>query len=407
MIQSALLIALGFVGASFLALLIAPSIWRRAVFLTRKRIESSVPLTVNELQADKDRLRAEHAMAIRRIESQLEETRGKWAARGSDVSRLKEQLKAQAESFSEKEAKLSATQRELQSMQASIEQKRSDLANAKLEIETLQANLQTRGGELDSVSRMKSEAEKRLIALTERFEIVNTDLTKLRDEVAQLKEGRRDAQAKVRAANAETSENRELLKTERAKTKSLETKLERAVREASDLEAKLARREREYARQQENWALEVGDAAEYEARALAAEQDRDELERELSELTLRYNKLEKKQGGSVDESDTAALEIKLAQALADLKSIKAERDAALAAAAAGAASATIGADDEELRDQMNQLAAEMVHLTSMLEGDSSPIKQLIDNGKDGNGNVVSIADRVRMLRAAAGRKAAE
>ncbi|MGB7433093.1 MAG: hypothetical protein WA921_11560 [Ahrensia sp.] len=389
-----------------MALLIAPSIWRRAVFLTRKRIESSVPLTANELQADKDRLRAEHAMSVRRLESQLDDMRDKWAASDGAVGRLKEQLKSQTDKQRESQAKLVDTERELAMLRSSTDQTQSDIANAKLEVETLQANLQTRRGELDSVSRMKAETEKRLLALTERFEIINTDLAKARDEIAALKEGRRDAQAKVREAHVLASENEQALKTERAKTKSLEVKLERAVRSASDLEAKLARREREFARQQETRALQIGDAAEFENRALAAERDRDDLERELADLTLRYNTLEKAKGANKESTDTEALEIKLAQALADAKSLKAQRDAALAAAASGGMSTQAGSDDESLRDQMNQLAAEMVHLTSMLEGDSSPIKDLIGERKDGDSKVISLADRVRMLRDAAN-KAAE
>ncbi|MEM9574841.1 MAG: hypothetical protein AAF870_06385, partial [Pseudomonadota bacterium] len=77
MIQSGLYFALGFLVAGFLALMIAPTIWRRAVFLTRKRIESAIPLTANELQADKDKQRAEHAMALRRLEILVEKFRAK------------------------------------------------------------------------------------------------------------------------------------------------------------------------------------------------------------------------------------------------------------------------------------------------------------------------------------------
>jgi hypothetical protein len=47
--------------AGLLALMVAPAIWRRAARLTRSRIEKSVPLTLSEIQADKDQLRAEAA----------------------------------------------------------------------------------------------------------------------------------------------------------------------------------------------------------------------------------------------------------------------------------------------------------------------------------------------------------
>ncbi|RUW48093.1 hypothetical protein EOA36_21490, partial [Mesorhizobium sp. M8A.F.Ca.ET.021.01.1.1] len=61
MVQSVLFFALGFLCAGFLALMVAPAVWRRAVALTRRRIEASIPLTQAEIQADKDRVRAEYA----------------------------------------------------------------------------------------------------------------------------------------------------------------------------------------------------------------------------------------------------------------------------------------------------------------------------------------------------------
>ena len=49
MIQSTLFFILGFLCAAFLALLVGPAVWRRAVNLTTKRIEASMPLTLNEI----------------------------------------------------------------------------------------------------------------------------------------------------------------------------------------------------------------------------------------------------------------------------------------------------------------------------------------------------------------------
>ena len=68
MIELLLYFALGFLCAAFLAALVAPAVWRRAVMLTRRRIEASVPLTLDEIRADKDSLKAEHAVIARRLE---------------------------------------------------------------------------------------------------------------------------------------------------------------------------------------------------------------------------------------------------------------------------------------------------------------------------------------------------
>ena len=75
MLQTVLIFAFGFLAAALLALMAAPAVWRRAVYLTRKRIEAALPLSLNELNAEKDALRAEHAMAMRRMELRLKDTR--------------------------------------------------------------------------------------------------------------------------------------------------------------------------------------------------------------------------------------------------------------------------------------------------------------------------------------------
>lgn len=68
MIEIVMLIALGFTVASLLALLIAPALWRRAVKLTTRKIKATMPISVADINADKDLLRAEYAVEMRRLE---------------------------------------------------------------------------------------------------------------------------------------------------------------------------------------------------------------------------------------------------------------------------------------------------------------------------------------------------
>lgn len=74
-IQSGMLIALGFLAATLLALLIAPAFWRRAVRLTRLRIIDTMPITDVEIRADKDRIRAGFAIKLHKLESEIEQVR--------------------------------------------------------------------------------------------------------------------------------------------------------------------------------------------------------------------------------------------------------------------------------------------------------------------------------------------
>ena len=75
MIDIGMYVALGFLLASLLALMVAPAFWRRAVRLTRRRIEMTMPMSASDIQADKDQLRAEFAIELRRVEVALEKAR--------------------------------------------------------------------------------------------------------------------------------------------------------------------------------------------------------------------------------------------------------------------------------------------------------------------------------------------
>ena len=67
-----MLVALGFLGASLLGLLVASAFWSRAVRLTTTRIKQSMPVSEPEIKADRDRLRAEYAIKVHKLETQLD-----------------------------------------------------------------------------------------------------------------------------------------------------------------------------------------------------------------------------------------------------------------------------------------------------------------------------------------------
>jgi chromosome segregation ATPase len=71
-IAQIMIFALGFLVASLSALLVLPLFWRRARRLARRRIEMSMPLSVNEVMADRDRLRADFAVERCRLEQTLD-----------------------------------------------------------------------------------------------------------------------------------------------------------------------------------------------------------------------------------------------------------------------------------------------------------------------------------------------
>jgi hypothetical protein len=62
LIENMMYFALGLLVAGLIALIIMPAVWKRAVRLTKRRIEAATPITLSEFRADKDQLRAEFAL---------------------------------------------------------------------------------------------------------------------------------------------------------------------------------------------------------------------------------------------------------------------------------------------------------------------------------------------------------
>jgi hypothetical protein len=87
MIETFMFFALGFLAASLLALVVIPFVHNRAERLTMRRIKASTPLSIEEIRADKDQLRAEFAMSTRRLELNIEQLRDKTAKQLAELGR--------------------------------------------------------------------------------------------------------------------------------------------------------------------------------------------------------------------------------------------------------------------------------------------------------------------------------
>ena len=82
-----MLVALGFLAASLVGLLVASAFWSRAVRLTTARIKQSMPVSEPEIRADRDRLRAEYAIRVHKLEKQLDQAKIERARQLIDLNR--------------------------------------------------------------------------------------------------------------------------------------------------------------------------------------------------------------------------------------------------------------------------------------------------------------------------------
>jgi len=110
MVQSIMLAAMGFIAASLLGLLIAPAFWARAVRLTNQRLRGALPVTEQEIRADKDLLRAEYALKVHQLERELEQGRLSTHRQQIEINRRDIEIRRLAETLATSQSSLSEHQ---------------------------------------------------------------------------------------------------------------------------------------------------------------------------------------------------------------------------------------------------------------------------------------------------------
>jgi chromosome segregation ATPase len=91
-IEQAIYFGLGCVVAGLLALSFTPVLWARALRLTRQRLQVQIPVSMQEILADRDHLRAGFAVAARALEQDMELVRASKAADMSELGRRAVQI---------------------------------------------------------------------------------------------------------------------------------------------------------------------------------------------------------------------------------------------------------------------------------------------------------------------------
>ncbi|MBZ9694981.1 MULTISPECIES: hypothetical protein [unclassified Mesorhizobium] len=381
MVQSVLFFALGFLCAGFLALMVAPAVWRRAVALTRRRIEASIPLTQAEIQADKDRIRAEYAMTTRRLEINVKTLREKAAEQLVEINRGREALKALAVERTDKDHALA----ELGAKNEALRQREEELHQLSERLKETERKLERRALDLEKLEHMYDDAS--FASSSRQIELVarESELQKLASDILLLRGQRKEADRRSQEIMAESKAARDALKAEKKRAAELDKKVQRLLATLADREDKLDRREKELARLREKSKTEDGAPAlrlvgkpDEPARHEEAGK-RDDLDRAIAKL----------------DGDRERLEARLTALARENKRLKADLGAA-------ASSGLTNGNGAALREQMNELAAEVVHLTAKLEGPDSPIAKALAAPQDNRsaGNDRSLADRVRALQKA-------
>src|SRR5215470_1951798 len=108
MIEPIMYLAIGFLVSMLCGLMIVPLVHNRAVRLTTRRLEAATPLSMAEIQADKDQLRAEFAMSARRLEMNVEQLKNKTTSQLAELGKKTDAINRMKIELGEKNATIFA-----------------------------------------------------------------------------------------------------------------------------------------------------------------------------------------------------------------------------------------------------------------------------------------------------------
>lgn len=184
-----MIFAAGFLTATLLSLLVIPAINGRAERLSRRRVEALFPLSVSELTAEKDHLRAEFAVTQRRLERRAEEALAAKQADMEELGRRAVRVEALEGELGVRDARIAGLEKDLAETRArlgSVEQTLAEtLASLASTREILGALNATHATTLDELATTRAALETATAGLAE----TRADLASARDSL-----GRRTAE---------------------------------------------------------------------------------------------------------------------------------------------------------------------------------------------------------------------
>ena len=200
MLHTLMLLGLGFLTASLIAFLLAPYFWRYAVHATKQHIRHTSPLTMGEIRADRDQLRAEHALQTRKLEIERDKfDRGNKALR-IEIAELKKQLRDKTDDVSAFDAEvkvkddqiakacaerdrlkaiLTAREQELKKSQSETRKEKTISVRASTSLKTAGEELKTHQANIKSLQKSLEQAEKKQHTATHRLKSLQGHISRL------------------------------------------------------------------------------------------------------------------------------------------------------------------------------------------------------------------------------------
>ena len=420
MVEPIMYLAIGFLVSMLFGLMIMPLVHNRAVRLTTRRLEAATPLSMAEIQADKDQLRAEFAMSARRLEMSVDQLKNKTTSQLAElgkksdaINRMRVELGEKNAAIESLEAREAAVKERLAATETDFAAKMESLRAAEQALTDKQGELTRLNHELSDRSMVADSRQVELVAVRTQIEALKNRVDDAEKEFASTQQRLELQRGESDTATRELTEARGRVENLSQRVTDLDQQLTSQVREAeqlgqrvNDLESQLSMQTKLLAeRDFENGQLRLANEA--------AEQITRDLRVEIAANA----------GGKASplveklKSDKEAAEAQL-QAAQDERS-RLQRELLAIQQQAENSWATERMENALLRERINDIAAEVAKLAMTLEGPNSAIEAILAAEpatppappKPANGATAAtgftangtLADRIRALQSHASR----
>ena len=242
MIEPIMYFGIGFLFAALIGIVVIPLVHSRAVRLTTRRLEAAAPLSMAEIQADKDQLRAEFAMSTRRLEMSVEQLKAKstnqlaeLGKKGDAINRLKVELGEKTATIFALEARDKNLREQLRATEEEFGVKTNAMHDAQRALSDKEADLSKFISELDERSTLADSQKIEIIALKTQVDALKERLDGASFELKNV-EDRRDAErVELRAATQELTQERGRVENLGRRVAQLEQQLVAQTKEAEIL----------------------------------------------------------------------------------------------------------------------------------------------------------------------------
>jgi chromosome segregation ATPase len=408
MVEPVMFFGIGFLFAALIGVVIIPFVQARAVRLTMRRLEAATPLSMAEIQADKDQLRAEFAMSTRRLEMSVEQMKAKTTSQLAElgkksdaINKLKMELGEKTATIFALEARDKALKEQLRATEEELSFKLNTMRDAERSLKEKEGDLAKLNAHLEQQSMANDSQRVELVAL-------RTQIDALKDRVGDTEREFKATEDRLSRERLDAKQAAEQLEAERAKAGSLGDRVsglehdlvaqsketEILGRRAQELETRLAHQgrllaERDYQLDQMRQQIEAAAKTEADLRA------------EVGGIAGSYR-------SAIDSLKGEKVKLQEQLTRSREEAIQLNREISTMKRDSETSWASERVESALLRERINDVAAEVARLTAALEGPNSPIETILaenapslhanGDAQSTEGDKGNLAERIRALQ---------